>query len=256
MAVYLQCFNQGNTNKMAEIIRKIEAKKQDVYTLNEVLNMLIEQTTLSASIVCSKNYKMKQEQLSELFEEICVIFNFKRVINRTEILEKLPFLKEQFTAKTKVCFKPDEQFYDDLIRDIAVINSYAKEKTFSPKTTRWLYELKNKGIKLLYNNCRSKITDEWYEKRDDGENFISYQFTLGNGEEYTFHQPLRNVVCLYKTSVRLNKVLANTKEFHIERTEFNERWDKNDYYRLLHLISLKIMLLENYYNNSNIKEND
>lgn len=241
---------------MAGIIRKIETKKQDVYTLNEMLNVLIEQTALSTSIVCSKNYKIKQEQLSELFEEICVIFNFKRIIDRTEILKKLPFLKEQFTAKTKIRFKPDEQFYDDLIRDIAVINSYAKEKAFSPKTNRWLYELKNKCIKLLYNNCRGKITDEWHEKRDDGENFISYQFTLSNGEEYTFHQPLRNVKCLYKTSPRLYKVLTNTKDFHIERNELNGGWNKNDYYRLLHLISLKIMLLENYYNNSNIKEND
>lgn len=243
----MQCCNKNN---YMEKIEEVVIEKRKGYSAKELLNLLMEQVNMP-KLICVKNEHMYSSNISELFKDLCVIFHYKKEMSTEEVLNKLPFLRKQLVSNIYIPFEPDGDFFHELLIDINILNGYVKEKQFSPKTSRWVYDMKTKLIKFLLKHT-DMISEEWSECREDGEEFVSYRIECKNGDSLVFHQPFRNVKDLYKTTIQRNKVFLNTKKYHIQHLDCSElSLFKNDYYVLTHLVSLRLMLLGKYFINNN-----
>lgn len=150
---------------------------------------------------------------------------------------------------------PEEYRITDDILDKALllcaeVNAYIKKKQFTPKESRFFYDVKKRLILALYM-FSDRIIEEWSEEREeDKQIFVSYNIRLSDGTTITFHQPFGNVSdILYKRKSKREAILGNRKEYHHETDYvFNlTEGEKKEMYKKSSILTILNLVIKRYF---------
>lgn len=221
-------------------------EEKRTYTEEEIANALLKYTISENAFINDKKDAKKAiaHNLNILKNNVHYFFEDKQQITIDDIDIFFPFLNVDSKE-----FVIDENLIDRTIILCEELNAYIKEKQFEPKQNRIFYDMKAKLI-ILLRQYTDRVIDEWSEKRtEDGEQFASYVIRINcRKHAAVFHQPFRNVECMYKRTAQKEKLFNTSKPYHYE-TSFKFALNdetKKEMIKAMNLFSIYGMVIRKY----------